>query len=53
MHKTIDKLLKDLEEYGVEIDTKVGSYNYTKKCLIQAYLDGKLEGLKRAIKTIK
>ena len=49
MIKIINQLIKELEEYGISFDQKTGDYNYVKKCLKQAYLAGKLEGLQEAL----
>jgi len=48
MDRTITLIIKDLHEYGVDINKN--NIVYITKCLVQAYLQGQLDALKEVNK---
>jgi len=48
MNNKIEELLKQLKEFGINLDSPLDAYRYTKNTLKQAYISGKIEGLKVA-----
>ena len=50
MSEIINQLIKDLEDFGIRLDKRLGDYIYVKKTLKEAFLAGEIEGLKKSIK---